>query len=94
VRSVLDMFAYDRESDQSLVIAAGIPDGWLDGEGIAVSKLRTPHGLLSYTLRREKDGLLLHIDEGLTLPAGGIVLRAGKKESRVRKLPASLRIKG
>lgn len=94
VRSVLDMFAYDRESDRSLVIAAGIPDSWLDGEGIAVSKLRTPHGLLSYTLRRENGSLLLHIDEGLTLPEGGIVLRTGKKESRVRSLPATVRIKG
>ena len=94
VRSVLDMFAYERESDQSLVIAAGIPDPWLDGEGIAVSKLRTPHGLLSYSLRREKGVLLLRIDAGLALPEGGIVLRTAKKESRVRKLPATLRIKG
>ncbi|MBC7655862.1 MAG: discoidin domain-containing protein [Frankiaceae bacterium] len=94
VRSVLDMFAYERESDQSLVIAAGIPDPWLDGEGIAVSKLRTPHGLLSYTLRREKGVLLLRIDAGLVVPEGGIVLRTAKKESRVRKLPATLRIKG
>jgi hypothetical protein len=94
VRSVLDMFAYDRESDQSLVIAAGIPDGWLDGEGIAVSKLRTPHGLLSYTLRREKGVLMLRIDGGLAVPEGGIILRTPKQEVRVKKLPATLSIKG
>lgn len=90
VRSVLDMFAYDRESDQSLVIAAGIPDSWLDGEGIAVSKLRTPHGLLSYTLRREKGVLKLHVDAGLVLPTGGIVI--GKR--RITRLPADVRIMG
>jgi hypothetical protein len=88
VRSVLDMFAYDRESDQSLVIAAGIPDSWLDGEGIAVSKLRTPHGLLSYTLRREKGVLKLNVDAGLKMPKGGIVF--GKQ--RINKLPADLKL--
>ncbi|MES2859147.1 MAG: discoidin domain-containing protein, partial [Pseudomonadota bacterium] len=42
VRSALDMFAYTREADEALVIAAGIPAGWLEGEGIAVAGLRTP----------------------------------------------------
>ena len=88
------MFAYERETDRSLVIGAGIPDSWLDGEGIAVSKLRTPHGLLSYTLRREKGLQLLHIDGGLALPEGSIILRTPKPESRIQKLPATLRIKG
>jgi hypothetical protein len=72
VRSVLDMFAYVRESDQSLVIAAGIPDGWLEGEGIAVGDLRTPYGKLSYALRRENGTTKLHVDAGLQLPPGGI----------------------
>ena len=41
VRSVLDMFAYEREADDALVIAAGIPEAWLDGEGVSVRGLRT-----------------------------------------------------
>ena len=74
VRSALDMFAYVRDSDGALVIAAGIPNDWLDGDGITVGNLRTPYGKLSYTLRREQDVLRLHLGDGLRLPASGVVL--------------------
>ena len=73
VRSVLDMFAYLRDSDQALVLAAGIPSQWLDGEGVAIGNLRTPYGKLSYTLQRERGAMKMHIDGGLQLPPGGIV---------------------
>ena len=65
VRSALDMFAYAREGDEALVIAAGIPNDWLEGEGIAVENLRTPYGKLGYTLRRDKGVLRLRIERGL-----------------------------
>ncbi len=74
VRSALDMFAYVRERDDSLVLAAGVPVAWLDGEGIAISGLRTPHGELSYTLRRRGGQLELDVPAGTTLPPGGLVL--------------------
>ena len=74
VRSALDLFAYGRETDDALVIAAGIPVDWLDGPGITVEGLRTPHGRLGYTLRRKGGTLRLEIPEGTGLPAGGIVM--------------------
>ncbi|WP_430542908.1 discoidin domain-containing protein [Xanthomonas sacchari] len=74
VRSVLDMFAYARDVDDSLVLAAGIPADWLDGKGVAIEQLRTPQGPLSYQLRRQKNRLLLNIPEGLRMPSGGLVL--------------------
>lgn len=74
VRAALDMFAYSRESDDSIVLAAGVPAGWFDGEGIAVDNLRTPDGPLRYSLRRDDARLLLTVDDGLRLPAGGLVL--------------------
>lgn len=52
VRSALDMFAYVREIDDSIVLAAGIPTDWLDGEGVAIRDLRTANGKLAYSLRR------------------------------------------
>ena len=73
VRSALDMFAYVREIDDSIVLAAGIPADWLD-EGIAIRDLRTPFGKLGYSLRREAGVLKLEVGEGLELPAGGLVL--------------------
>lgn len=74
VRSALDLFAYERDIDDALVIAAGIPADWLDGEGVAIEGLRTPHGKLSYALRRTNGKLHLQLSAGLRVPAGGIVL--------------------
>ena len=75
VRSALDMFAYERGGDASLVLAAGIPSDWLDGEGIAVDGLRTPYGRLAYSLRRTDGVLRLEVSgAGLRPPPGGLVL--------------------
>ncbi|MEH6413984.1 discoidin domain-containing protein [Pseudomonas sp. CGJS7] len=74
VRSALDLFAYTRDVDRALVIAAGVPAAWLDGEGASVRGLRTPYGELSYRFRREGRQATLEIDGGLDVPAGGVVV--------------------
>lgn len=71
VRSALDLFAYERED--ALVLAAGIPADWLDGEGVAVSGLRTPHGPLAYEFRREGDTVRFRREAGAA-PPGGLLL--------------------
>ena len=76
IRSVLDMFAYERESDSSLVVGAGILPEWLrTGEGVAVRDLRTHYGALSYTMRQLGSTIRASIGQGLRVPAGGIALR-------------------
>lgn len=74
VRSLLDMFAYVREADAALVIAAGVPAAWMAGEGVAIEGLRTPYGRLGYRLQAEGDVLRFEAEAGLRLPAGGLVL--------------------
>ncbi|WP_425509569.1 discoidin domain-containing protein [Xanthomonas albilineans] len=74
VRSALDMFAYTRDGDDSLVLAAGIPIDWFDGKGVSIEQLRTAHGLLSYRLRRHKNRLVLNVSDGMRIPSGGLVL--------------------
>jgi hypothetical protein len=71
IRSALELFAYRREADEALVLAAGIPAAWLD-EGISVRGLRTSFGVLSYTLKREGERLVL--DVAGDAPPGGFVL--------------------
>lgn len=92
VRSALDMFAYSRERDDSIVLAAGVPVAWLDGEGIALDGLRTPNGILAYSLRRAGNEVLLEAKTGLALPAGGLVLpwpyEGAPGETRVNGKPA------
>ncbi len=75
VRSVLDMFAYARDRDDALVIAAGIPADWLEGEGVTVAGLRTPYGSLGYTLRAGNGRVRLRLMPGTDVPPGGIVLQ-------------------
>ena len=52
---------------------------WLDGPGLAVERLRTPYGQLSWTGRtlRNEAGKVVEIDVSTlrTQPPGGIVLR-------------------
>jgi hypothetical protein len=46
------MLVFEREAERSLVIGAGVPAEWLDGDGVTVKDLPTYYGLLSFTLRR------------------------------------------
>lgn len=73
IRAVLDLFVYAERETRSLVIGAGLPRSWLQGEGIRVDGLRSPYGEVSYTAR-EVDGQV-HIDlKGSAMPPGGYVL--------------------
>src|SRR5262249_22764894 len=65
IPSVLDVFAYERGTDEALVLAAGVPTEWLRSATVGISNLRTPYGALSYTLRREAGRLVLTIASGL-----------------------------
>ena len=73
IRSALDMFAYERESDRSMVLAAGLPAAWLQGAGVAIERLRTPWGMLGYSLRRDASRLVLAVHKATALPPGGLV---------------------
>ncbi|WLI91635.1 discoidin domain-containing protein [Massilia sp. R2A-15] len=76
IRSALDLFAYERESDHALVLGAGLPRAWLAGEGVAVRGLRTAYGKLGYRVRERSGRIVLDIDAGMTVPPGGIIVRA------------------
>ncbi len=73
IRSMLDMFYYEREADRALVLAAGIPREWLTGKGVAIERLRTPYGSLAYSIRPRRDTLVLSLS-GDARPDGGFVL--------------------
>ncbi len=78
IRAVLDLFAYANTETDSLVIGAGLPSSWLQGEGVRVHGLRTPYGEVSYTAR--DTGGQVHVElEGLTMPPGGYLLPTFQK---------------
>ena len=74
MRATLDLFAYERDGDHALVLAAGVPPAWLREGGVTVKALRTPYGPLSYSLRRVGDTVVLHVSGSSRVPPGGFVL--------------------
>jgi hypothetical protein len=75
MRATLDMVAYERERDSTLVIGAGIPIAWArDTAGVSVRGLRTWWGSLSLRAVPAASSVRITI-EGVR-PPGGIELRA------------------
>ena len=88
IRSVLDMLAYERESDSTLVIGAGVPESWvMQRPGVTVRRLSTHYGPLSFTMRNEGGNVRVSMHAGVRVPPGGIVVRPPftrpPRESRV-----------
>ena len=71
LRSVLDMFAWEREDDDALVLGAGLSEEWI-ASGVAVKNLSTAQGLLSYALTPSGTGILLQLAGGLLPLPGGV----------------------
>jgi hypothetical protein len=77
IRSVLDMFAYERESDSSLVVGAGILEAWATSPGgVAIEGLRTHYGPLDYAMRGDARQVRVRVAGRLAVPPGGIVVRS------------------
>ncbi len=77
ILSISSMFAYERASDQTLVVAAGVAYDWLaGGSAVGVENLPTCYGKLSCSLRLEgSDTMRLNINGELAVPPGGIVVK-------------------
>src|SRR5207247_794857 len=66
------MLAFERETEQALVVAAGVPAEWLEGDGgVGVDGLPTWYGTLSFTMRRDGDAvdMDLTLTEAIRIPA-------------------------
>jgi hypothetical protein len=77
IRSVLDLFAYERASDGALVVGAGVPAAWVEeAPGVELAGLHTEYGPLSLRMRAEGSTVRVRVGGGLRVPPGGIVLRS------------------
>lgn len=77
IRSVLTMFLYERERDSAHVLAAGIPDRWVnDTTGIRVENLQTYYGPISYMLRKRGDRVTVAVSGTFDAVHHRLVLKA------------------
>jgi hypothetical protein len=74
IRSALDLFAYEREADDALLIGAGLKPEWLAQGEIELSGLSTPYGRLDYRLLRSARGWTLELPRPLVGLRGGLRL--------------------
>ncbi|MGK2934061.1 MAG: discoidin domain-containing protein, partial [Gemmatimonadaceae bacterium] len=77
IRSFLDMFAFERESDSSLVVGAGVKEDWVtEHPGVRVASLSTHYGPLTYDMRADSGVVTVNLRAGPRIPAGGLVVRS------------------
>lgn len=85
------MVADEREADQSLVLAAGMPWAWISEErGFSVQALPTRYGALNFFIHAvDSRTIELQLSGELTLPPGGIFvtppLPAGKQLLKIKE---------
>jgi hypothetical protein len=87
LRAVRRLFADERERDAALVLAAGVPEAWVDtAPGVRVAGLSTHYGTLAYAMRADgPDRVRVELARGLAVPPGGIEIRS----PRARRLRAA-----
>jgi len=72
------MLAFELETDQALVVGAGVPADWLERDGgVAVNGLPTWYGTLGFAMTRARDGIEMDIalTGDVVRPSGGVVIR-------------------
>jgi hypothetical protein len=73
--ALASMVASEREADDSIHLASGMPWKWIaeDG-GFSVRNLPTRHGTLDFAIRGDLDAVRVEIGGGLRIPPGGLVI--------------------
>jgi hypothetical protein len=78
VRSVVDMIAWERESDGTIVIGSGLPEVWLRGTaGVGVKGLVTRWGALETRVREYGAGWEARVESTVAPPGGAVVWLPG-----------------
>jgi hypothetical protein len=73
VLALCSMIASEREADDSLVLAAGMPCSWIAGDGFEVSGLPTRHGKLDFRIAMsDPDTIQVTVGGLREMPAGGL----------------------
>ncbi len=73
VLALCSMIASEREADDSLVLAAGMPCSWIAGDGFEVRGLPTRHGKLDFRIAMsDSDTIQVSVDGPSEMPAGGL----------------------
>ena len=74
---VRSIFGYERESDSSLVLGAGIKSEWLERpQGLAVNNFATQYGIISYQIQKRDNKIIISLKGNITIPEGQIIIKS------------------
>jgi hypothetical protein len=77
INFIRNIFVYEREYDESLVIGSGILEDWIDSkEGISITNLPTYYGTLNYSSKSEGNDVVFKISGDIKIPKGKIILKS------------------
>jgi len=75
IRSLLDLFVYEREGDRALVVGAGVPGDWAsEAGGVRARGLLTRWGGLDVEIAAAGDSVRVRLEGDLEIPPGGLVV--------------------
>ena len=77
LNSIRMLFLFERESDDALVLLAGVPESWVSSEPVGFRDMPTYGGRVSCTIERARaagDRVAAHIAGSCPIPQGGIRL--------------------
>jgi hypothetical protein len=76
IRSLMSMFVLERESDSAHVLAAGIPDSWVqDPAGVKAQGLQTPYGRVDYQISKKGKVVTMEVSGTFDPAAHRLVVR-------------------
>jgi len=75
INSIRNMFVFEDELNESLVIGLGIKEEWLSDEGITIENMPTQYGNINIKMKREENKVITEISGDINIPKGKIVLK-------------------
>jgi len=96
IRSVRAMFAYERESDTTLVVGAGIPTAWIsDTNKVVVKGMPTYYGTLGYTVVTHEGIVEYSLSGGIDLSQAHVLVESPcnkpVRSAKVNGIPVPVR---
>jgi hypothetical protein len=81
INAVRMMFVYENYFDTTLILGAGLKDEWIDSEeGIAISKMPTYYGDVSYSIKKQPQFYEVKVSGDLSLQRGKVFIKNLKSE--------------
>ena len=76
-RFIRSLFVYERESDQALVIGAGVLADWVKSDqGISLKRMPTHYGTINYSMRMVERDVAVRLSGDVVMPPGQIVIQS------------------